>query len=164
MEMLYLSLSGNPRRVQLRPINTSTQALGSIISTLTLPDPPSVYNFVLSDDYILAYLPNKIHYFGGNTALLLINREALISYHQCHQVNPVCQLFTFGGDGLHFGKPFMYVSDMGGHYVPRQSWRPYPWAGTYGIGVSGCNRFTFACVSDFEVTVVCLRPPDHKCG
>ena len=162
--MLHLSLTGNqPRTIQLRSINSTTQALGSVLSTLTLENPSDGYNRLAADNG-LNYLPNRLRNLGGDTAILLINMEMVFSYYVCNQVSPVCHLFTYGPDSFHFGKPFFYVSDVGDNFAP--FFGPTNKAGTYGFGVSGCSAFDSACVSDFEVTVVCLLPPDHhdQCG
>ena len=164
IEMLHISLTGNrPRTIQLRSINSTTQALGSILSTLTLEN-PSDGNSRLAADNGLSYLPYRLGTLGGDTAILLINMEMIFSYYVCNQVSPICHLFTYGRDSLHFGKPFFDVSDIGDNWAPFL--RPTNMAGTYGFGVLGCSTFDSACVSEFEVTVVCLLPPDHhdQCG
>ena len=155
--MLHISLTGNrPRTIQLRSVNSTTQALGSVLSTLTLED-PSDGNSRPADNFWMHYFPNLSIHLGGGTAILVINMKRVFSYYTCNSVSPICHLFTYGRDSFHFGKPFFDISNLG------QNW----FSDTlYGFGVLGCSAFDSACVSEFEVTVVCLLPPDHhdQCG
>ena len=152
--MLYIALSGSPRTIHLRPINISTQAVGNgVISTLTISNLLSTHT---SANRALKYRPNVLTELGGRMATLFINMEAAIPYYQCSNVfSPICHIFTFGEDGLHFGKPFIQISDPGYQYA---TFSFNHIIATYGFGVSGCSTFDFACVSDFEVTLVCLLP------
>ena len=129
-----------------------------VLSTLTLEDPSDGFNRP-ADNFGMYYLPNRSRNLGGGTAILVIKMEKIFSYYMCNSVSPVCHvhLFTYGRDNFHFGKPFFYVSDNGDNWIS---------GSTYGFGVLGCSAFDSACVLDFEVTVVCLLPPDHhdQCG
>ena len=158
--MLYISLAGNPREIHLRSINTSTQELGNVISTLTISNPSNSYT---STDRITTYRPSYITNLGGRIAILFINMEVAISYYnQCDDAvySPICHMFTYGDDSLHFGKRFIHVSDPG---YQLSIFHNFNNIATYGFGVMGCRTFDEACVSDFEVTLLCLVP-SAQCG
>ena len=109
LQVVYISLQGNPRQINLRHIDFETLVLGDNVSSLIISDTSSHYN---SDDNILAYCPNTTGYSGGNTAIIFINVAATFS---C-TVTLSCNLFTFGEGGFQFGKPFIQASDSGNHF------------------------------------------------
>ena len=154
IKMVYIALTGHgtPRRVQLRSIDISTQAVQDYISTLTIHN--------ISDNYTsndLAYRPN---YSGGNTAIVFVNLETAFPCYRYNQINPICQLITFEEDSFQFGKAFIQASDVGNDIFSNNHSIT-----TYGFGVTGCSTFDRACVSDFEALVVCLLPPAlNHCG
>ena len=153
MKIMYIALTGTPRVVQLRSVDISTQHVLDFISTL------AIHN--VSDNYTsndLAYRPN---YSGVNTAIVFVNLETVFPCYQYNQINPICQLITFEEDSFQFGKAFIQASDVGNDHIFGNN----NFIATYGFGVTGCSTFDRACVTDFEVLVVCLLPPalDH-CG
>ena len=159
VKILYIALTGTPRRVKLRSVDTSTQIAGDIISTLTIPNTSDNYT---SYDNVLAYRPNHSSNSGGNTAIIFVNLEAAIPCYQYNQIGPVCHLLTREEDSFQFGKSFVQASDIGNHF---QIFSNNQFIATYGFGVSGCSTFDQACVSDFEASLVCLLPPArNQCG
>ena len=156
--MLYIALSGNPRTVYLRSMNTATQEVGNLTSTLTILNPSNAYT---SSNNALAYRPYQTSYAGGNTAILFINLEATNPCYVANQISPSCNLFTLQEGSFQYGKAFIQASDIGNHFRFFSS----PYMATYGFGVMGCTTFDPACVSDFEVSLVCLLPPAlDECG
>ena len=160
MEILYIALiSGTPRTLHLRSMDTSTQAVGHTFSTLTIQNTSNSYT---SDDNILAYRPNYSSNSGGNTAIIFINLEAAIPCYQVNRIGPACNLFTLEEESFQFGKAFIQAGDIGNHF---RIFSNSLFIATYGFGVSGCSTFDQACVSNFEVTLVCLLPPAlNQCG
>ena len=159
LETLYIALAGTPRKVTLRSVTTSTQAVGDYLSTLTITNTSNDYT---SDDNVLAYRPNYSSNSGGNTAIVFINLEAAIPCYQANQIGPACHLFTFEEDSFQFGKSFIQASDIGNYFHIFSNSQDIA---TYGFGVTGCSTFDQVCVSDFEVTLVCLLPPAlNQCG
>ena len=160
VEILYIASSGTPRKVSLRSVDTSTLAIGRTFSTLTIPNTSNSYT---SDDNILAYRPNYSSNSGGNTAIVFINLEAAIPCYQANQfTGHVCHLYTFEEESFQFGKAFVQAGDIGNHFRIFSNTQDIA---TYGFGVSGCSTFDQACVSGFEVTLVCLLPPARNgCG
>ena len=158
--MVYIALSGTGQRtVVLRSMDSSTQAVGDTISTLTIINISEDYT---SNNGVLAYRPNHSSHSGGNTAIVFINLEAAIPCYQRNQIGPACQLFTLEEDGFQFGKAFIQASDIGNHLRIFSSSQNIA---TYGFGVTGCSTFDQACVSTFEVALVCLLPPAlDQCG
>ena len=153
MEILYISSSGTPRKVFLRSVDTSTLVVGRTFSILTIPNTSNSYT---SDDNILAYRPNYSSNSGGNTAIIFINLEAAIPCYQVNRIGPACNLFTLEEESFQFGKAFIQAGDIGNHFRIFSNTQNIA---TYGFGVSGCSTFDQACVSNFEVTLVCLLPP-----
>ena len=159
IEILYVSLTGTPRTVRLRSVDTSTQAVGHTFSTLTIQDISNAYT---SDNNILAYRPNYSSHSGGNTAIVFINLEAAIPCYQANQIGPACHLYTFEEESFQFGKAFVQAGDIGNNFRIFNNTQNIA---TYGFGVSDCSTFDQACVSNFEVTLVCLLPPArNQCG
>ena len=157
--MLYIILSGTPRTVSLRSMDSSTQVVGDYISRLIIPNISEDYT---SDNSVLAYRPNYSSHSGGNTAIVFINLEAAIPCYQGNEIEPACQLFTFEENSFQFGKAFIQASDIGNHFRFFNSSQNIA---TYGFGVTGCSTFDQACVSNFEVALVCLLPPAlDQCG
>jgi hypothetical protein len=157
MKMVYIALTGTPRTVTLRSIDTSRLVVGDTLSTLIIPNTSVEYTSV---DNILAYRPNYSSNSGGNTAIVFINMEVIVPCYQMHWLGPVCQLFTHEEESFQFGKAFVQASDIGNNFGIFTNTQA-----TYGFGVSGCSTFDQACVSDFEVSLVCLLPPAHpQCG
>ena len=158
--MLYIGLGGTgPRTVRLRSIDSSTQAVEDEISTLTITNISEDYT---SDNSALAYRPNFSSNSGGNTAIIFINLEAAIPCYRGNEIGPACQLFTLEEDGFQFGQPFIQASNIGNHFRIFSSSQNIA---TYGFGVTGCSTFDQACVSNFEVYLVCLLPPAlDQCG
>ena len=157
--MLYIILSGTPRTVSLRSMDSSTQVVGDYISRLIIPNISEDYT---SDNSVLAYRPNYSSHSGGNTAIIFINLEAAIPCYQGNEIEPACQLFTFEENSFQFGKAFIQASDIGNHFRFFNSSQNIA---TYGFGVTGCSTFDQACVSNFEVALVCLLPPAlDQCG
>ena len=153
MKIVYIALTEPRRKVYLRSVDISTQRVQHTISTL------EIHN--VSDNYTsndLAYRPN---YSGVNTAIVFVNLETVFPCYQYNQINPICQLLTFEEDSFQFGKAFIQASDVGNDHIFSNN----HFIATYGFGVTGCSTFDRACVSHFEVLVVCLLPPalDH-CG
>ena len=69
--MLYIGLGGTgPRTVRVRSIDSSTQAVGDVISILTIQNVSENYT---SDNSVLAYRPNYSSHSGGNIAIVFIN-------------------------------------------------------------------------------------------
>ena len=159
VKILHIALTGTPRTVRLSLINSSTQVVQDYISSL------EIHN--VSDSYTsvdLAYRPNHSSHAGGNTAILFVNLERVILCYQYNHVAPACQLFTFEEGSFQFGQPFIQASDLGNHFIIFSNHYVYAIA-TYGFGVTGCSTFDQACVSDFEVALVCLLPPAlDQCG
>ena len=160
IEILYVSLTGTPRKVRLRSVDTSTQDVGHTFSTLTIQNISNAYT---SDDNILAYRPNYSSHSGGNTAIIFINLEAAIPCYQANQLTgQVCHLYTFEEENFQFGKAFVQAGDVGNNFPIFSNTQNLA---TYGFGVSGCSTFDQACVSNFEVTLVCLLPPSlNQCS
>ena len=157
VKILHIALTGTPRTVRLSLINSSTQVVQDYISSLEIPNVSDSYT---SDD--LAYRPNHSSHAGGNTAILFINLESVIPCYRHNQTPLACQLFTFGEGSFQFGQPFIQASDIGNHFYIFSSSQNIA---TYGFGVTGCSTFDRACVSDFEVALVCLLPPAReRCG
>ncbi len=153
--MLYIALTGNPRTVYLRSMSTATQEVGNLISSLTIPNSSNEY----TSSNGLAYRPS---YSGGNTAILFINLEATNRCHVVNRFGPPCNLFTLEEGSFQYGKAFIQASDIGNDFRIFSSLR---FIATYGFGVTGCSTFDPACVSDFEVSLVCLLPPAlNQCG
>ena len=123
--------------------------MGNAIATLTISDPSNAYT---SDNNVLAYHPNTTSYYGGNTAILFVNLNAAFP---CDSAI-VCNLFTFEEESFQFGKPFIQASDSGNHF------HIFSNMNTYGFGVMGCATFDQNCVTDFEVSLVCLLPLDYN--
>ena len=146
-------MGGNPRQVYLKSFNAITFAVENTISTLTISNLSNAY---ISNDNVLAYYPNTTSYSGGNTAFLFIN---LIAAFPCNSAAIVCNLFTYEEENFQFGKPFIQASDSGNHFT---MFRNPNAMGTYGFGVMGCATFDPNCVTDFEVSLVCLLPPGHN--
>ena len=156
IEIWYLGLIANPRQVRLRPISTANQHVGDFISTLIISN---ISNEYTSWNNILAYRPN---YSGGNTAIVFVDLEAVISCYQANPIGPACHLFTFEEESFQYGKPFIQASDNGSYFHIFSD--QYDKA-TYGFGVVGCSTFDFECISKFEVCLVCLLPPAlNQCG
>ena len=157
VKILHIALTGAPRTVRLSLINSSTQIVQDYISSL------EIHN--ISDSYTsnnLAYRPNHSSHSGGNTAILFVNLERVIPCYQHNRIGPACQLFTFGEGSFQFGHPFIQASDIGNHF---SIFANNHYIATYGFGVTGCSTFDRACVSDFEVALVCLLPPAREyCG
>ena len=155
MEILYISLLEIPRKISLRSVNPSTQALGGYMSTLTILNTSMEYT---SDDNVLAYRPYYDSYWnaGGNTAIVFVNLEAAIPCYRGNEIAPACQLFTYDGGTFQYGNAFIQSSDDGSHL---EIFSILPETATYGFGVSGCSTFDRACVSDFKAFLVCLLPP-----
>ena len=158
VKILHIALTGTPRTIRLSLINSSTQ-VQDYISSL------EIHN--VSDNYTsnnLAYRPNHSRNSGGNTAILFVNLERVIPcYRYRHERRaPACQFFTFEEGSFQFGHPFIQASDIGNHFhIFANSY----FVATYGFGVTGCSTFDRACVSDFEVALVCLLPPARdRCG
>ena len=160
IEILYVSLTGTPRTVRLRSVSTSTQTVGHTFSTLTIRDISNAYT---SDNNILAYRPNYSSHSGGNTSIIFINLEAAIPCYQANQLTGhICHLYTFEEENFQFGKAFIQAGDIGNHFRIFSNTRSIA---TYGFGVSGCSTFDQACVSNFEVSLVCLLPSARNgCG
>ena len=157
--MLYIILSGTPRTVSLRSMDSSTHVVGDYISRLIIPNISEDYT---SDNSVLAYCPNYSSHSGGNTAIIFINLEAAIPCYEGNEIEPACQLFTFEENSFQFGKAFIQASDIGNHFRFFNSSQNIA---TYGFGVTGCSTFDQACVSNFEVALVCLLPPAlDQCG
>ena len=157
--MLYIVLTGTPRRVRLKLIDSPTQTGGDVISTLMIPNISEDYT---SDNSVLAYRPNYSNHSGGNTAIIFINLEVAIPCYQVNEIEPVCQLFTLEEESFQFGKAFIQASDIGNHFSIFSSSQNIA---IYGFGVTGCSTFDRACVSNFEVALVCLLPPAlDQCG
>ena len=152
--MVYISLQGNPRQINLRHIDSKTLVLGDNVSSLIISDTSNHYN---SDDNILAYRPHTTRFSGGNTAILFINLAAAFPCTSSLS----CNLFTFGEGGFQFGKPFIQASDSGNHFRIFSSNQNI---NTYGFGVMGCATFDPNCVADFEASLVCLLPAGCHCG
>ncbi len=153
--MLYITLSGDPHRhVTLRSVNTATHALGSVISSMTIPNHSSPYT---SSDNVLAYHP---YLASSSTAIIFINLEAAIPCYHANEIAPVCNLFT--PDNFQSGKAFVQAADIGNHF---QVFSNNQNIATYGFGVAGCPIFDTVCESDFNASVVCLLPPAlNECG
>ena len=161
MEILYISLLETPRKISLRSVNSSTQALGGYISSLIIQNTSNPYT---SDDNVLAYRPNYDSYWnaGGNTAIAFINLEAAIPCYQGNEIGPACQLFIYDGGTFQHGNAFIQSSDDGSHL---EIFSIHPETATYGFGILGCSTFDHACISDFKVFLVCLLPPAlNQCG
>ena len=160
--MLYINLiPGTPRIIKLRSLNSSTQVVGDDISTLTITNISEDYT---SDNRVLAYRPNYSSNSGGNTAIVFINLEAAIPCYRGNEIGPACQLFTFEENSFQFGKAFIQASDSGNDFRVFSSSQSENIV-TYGFGVTGCSTFDQACVSTFEVALVCLLPPARdQCG
>ena len=158
--MLYISLStGASRTVRLRSIDKSRQAVGNTISTLTIQNTSNAYT---SGNNILVYRPNYSSNSGGNTAIIFINLEAAIPCYQANQIGAACNLYTLEEESFQYGKAFVQASDIGNNFRIFSSSQSIA---TYGFGVSGCSTFNQACVSGFELTLVCLLPPAlNQCG
>ena len=159
MEILNIAVLGSPRTIVLRSVSTSTQVVTmNYISTLTIPNTSNGYT---SGDKVLAYRPNYSSYAGGNTAIVFINMEAAIPCYQANWLAPICNLFT-SESSFQYGKPFIQASSSGnGFYI----FGIDPFIATCGFGVTGCSTFDPACVTDFEVTLVCQLPPArNRCG
>ena len=159
VKILHIALTGTPRTVRLSLINSSTQVVQDYISSLEIHNVSDSYT---SND--LAYRPNYSSHSGGNTAILFVNLETVIPCYQHNQnlMGSACQLFTFEENSFQFGKAFIQASDIGNHFRIFSSSQNIA---TYGFGVTGCNTFDRACVSDFEAALVCLLPPAHdRCG
>ena len=153
--MLYLSLTGNPwRTFTLRSINPTTFALGHTIRTFpVLEMKDSLVN------NILRYETGQLRGFGDPVSIFYVNLQAAIPYWRYGEGSPVCHMFTFGEDGLHFGKSIFEYTDKNDDYqfdIYSPHWRHDK---KYAFGVTDCRFFDFECVSNFEVTLVCLRPP-----
>ncbi len=140
--MTYISLSGDPRTVHMRKISTATQAVGNLLSTLAIPN--------LSNDYTNSAFAYRPYSEYSTTAILFINLEVA---NPCNSAR-ICHLFTFGNDNFQSGRPFVRAGDV-------NNWRLFGSSRTpvVGFGVVGCPTFDPACVSDFEVSLVCLLPP-----
>ena len=156
MKIAYIATGFEaPREIWLRSVSISTQAVQDYISSL------QIYN--VSDNYtsnVLAYRPNYSSHSGGNTAIVFINLETIFPCYRYNQIGPICQLITNEEDSFQFGKAFIQASDVGNNIFSNN-----PSTATYGFGVTGCSTFDRACVSDFEVFVVCLLPPAlSQCG
>ena len=157
VKILHIALTGTPRTVRLSLINSSTQVVQDYISSLEIHNVSDSYT---SND--LAYRPNHSSHAGGNTAILFVNLEGAIPCYQHNQMGPACQLFTFEENSFQFGKAFIQASDIGNHFRFFNSSQNIA---TYGFGVTGCSTFDQACVSNFEVALVCLLPPAlDQCG
>ena len=156
MEILNIAVLGSPRTVLLRSVSTSTQVVtANYISTLTIPNTSNDYT---SADNVLAYRPNLSRNAGGNTAIVFINMEAAIPCYRANWRAPICHLFTSEENSFQYGKPFIQASSP--YFNIFGSVKT-----TYGFGVTGCSTFDPACVTDFEVTLVCLLPPAlNQCG
>ena len=157
MKEVYIALTGTRREVQLRSVDISTQAVQDYISILTIHN--------VSDNYTsndLAYRPNYSSHSGGNTAVVFINLETVFPCYRYNQIGPICQLITSEEDSFQFGKAFIQASDVGNDF---HIFSNNHFIATYGFGVTGCSTFDRACVTDFEVLVVCLLPPAlNYCG
>ena len=158
--MLYIALSAeNPRTISLKSINTARQEVGDIISTLTIPITSNEYT---SSNNVLAYRPNHSSHSSGNTAIVFVNLEAAIPCYQANPIDSACHLFTLNKDGFQYGKPFIQVADTGSTFrIFSQEHK----ITMYGFGVMGCTTFDPACMSEFELSLVCLLPPAlEQCG
>ena len=164
MEILNIAVLGSPRTVLLRSVSTSTQVVtANYISTLTIPNTSNDYT---SANNVLAYRPNFYRNAGGNTAIVFINLKAAIPCYQANFLAPICRLFTSEENSFqyHNGKPFIQTSRIG-NFFAIFGMRNVPYIATYEFGVTGCSTFDPACVTDFEVTLVCLLPPAlNQCG
>ena len=101
---------------------------------------------------VLAYHPNTTSYLGGNTAILFINQAAAFPCDSAIVYN----IFTFEEENFQFGEPFIRVSDSSNHFHIFNNHRNI---NTYGFGVMGCAMLDpNYCVTDFEVSLVCLLP------
>ena len=156
MDMLYIALSGNPRTVYLRSMSTATEEVGNLISYLNIRSPSHA-----ASNNVLAYRPYHNSHSGGNTAILFINLEATNPCYVVNEFGPPCNLFTLEEGSFQYGKAFIQASDIGNDFRIFSSQN----ISTYGFGVTGCSTFDPACVSDFEVSLVCLLPPAlNQCG
>lgn len=153
MDMLYLSLSGNPRTFTLKSINPTTFALSHTIRVTS-------YNMERGFTHnILRYQTGQLRGFGDPVSIFYIDLQAAIPYWRYGEGTPVCHMFTFGEDGLHFGKSIFEYTDTDDNYQFGNYDPAFRHDKKYAFGVTDCRFFDFACVSNFEVTLVCLRPP-----
>ena len=146
--------------VSLYPVSSSTQVVGpNYISSLWIEN---ILNDYTSADNVLAYRPNHSSNAGGNTAIVFINLEATIPCYQANNIAPVCHLFTSEENSFLYGKPFIQASSIGNNFT---IFGNDPFIATYGFGITGCSTFDRECVTEFEVTLVCLLPPAlNRCG
>lgn len=152
--MVYIN--GKPNYAKVRKINPVTLlAVDGFLSEVTISNPSNEYT---SSNNVLAYRPS---YSGGNTAILFVNLAAAFS--NCGAIDNLegisCKLFTREEESFQFGKPFIQASNIGNHF---HIFSNHENIATYGFGVPGCSRFDPACITDFEVHLVCLLP--SQCG
>jgi hypothetical protein len=107
-----------------------------------------------SSDNLIAYRPNYRDRDGSNLATVFVNLEALYPCIGSLANSIVCQAFT---NGLTGGRSLIQGGEIGNHFRIFSSSSNLPVA-TWAFGLSECTRFNTNCVSDLELTLVCLLP------
>ena len=107
-----------------------------------------------SSDNLIAYRPNYRDRDGSNLATVFVNLEALYPCIGGLANSIVCQGFT---NGLTGGRSLIQGAEIGNHFRIFSSSSSSSVA-TWAFGLSECTRFNTNCVSDLELTLVCLLP------
>ena len=144
-DAVYHPIGSPQQRVELRSVSIVTHVLGSVISSMSIPDHSHSHT---SSDNVLAYHP----YLANNsTALIFINLEAVLSCYHNNEIAPICNLFA--ADNFQQERCLSKLPTLAA------TTKYLATARAYGVGVVGFPKFDTICESNFNASLVCLLPP-----